>query len=542
MVKNRSFFLAIFLIALSASAFGQVNRYMVFFKDKSGTPYSVSAPQQYLSEKAIERRVEQGISVSDQDLPINPAYAQGVAATGVKVFFATRWMNAILIQCESSLINSVSTLPFVSHVEFVAPQQRLTNGGRKKALFRKKDSSTGVRTQTQLQMLGIPQMHADGFQGEGMTIALLDGGFIGVNTTAPFQQLFSEGRYDDVVSHDFVRNTDNVFQYDDHGTQVFSVIAANVADDFTGGAPKANFQLFVTEDAASEYRIEEYNWLFAAERADSAGVDIISSSLGYYDFDLASMNYNTAQMDGKTAVVSRAAQWAADRGIIVVTSAGNEGNLAWRIITAPADAVDVVAVANVNTQSSVSSSSSRGPAADGRLKPDLAALGSGVTVIQDNGNIGTASGTSLAAPLITSLIAGVWQKFPEFSAREIVAALKKTASRSGNPDNNVGYGIPSYVTVSTYLDREVTGDAIFEVYPNPTFDSLTISPADPEAIPTCTIELVSRLGQVLVTEEVSFSWINNVYRTDISSLASGIYFVRLSAADKKYVFRIVKTP
>ena len=270
-------------------------------------------------------------------------------------------------------------------------------------------------------MLGIPQMHADGFRGEGMTIAFLDGGFMGVNTTAAFQELFNEGRYDDVVSHDFVRNTDNVFQYDDHGSQVFSVIAANIADDFTGGAYKANFQLFVTEDASSEYRVEEYNWLFAAERADSAGVDIISSSLGYYDFDIASMNYSTAQMDGKTAVVTQAAQWAADRGIVVVTSAGNEGNIpSWRIITAPADGADVVAVANLTPQGVASSSSSRGPAADGRIKPDLAALGSGVTVVQDNGAIGTASGTSLAAPLITSLIAGVWQNFRNSLRRKLL--------------------------------------------------------------------------------------------------------------------------
>jgi hypothetical protein len=448
-------------------------------------------------------------------------------------------MNAVLVQCDAGIRNSVETLPFVSHVEFVAPNQRLLNNGRTKGLFRKKDHNTGVKTQTQLQMLGIPQMHADGFKGEGITIAFLDGGFIGVNTSAAFQELFNEGRYDDVVSHDFVRNTNNVFQYDDHGTQVFSVIAANIADDFTGGAYEANFQLFVTEDASSEYRIEEYNWLFAAERADSAGVDIISSSLGYYDFDMASMNYSTAQMDGKTAVVTKAAQWAADRGIIVVTSAGNEGNIpSWRIITAPADAVDVVAVANITPPGTPSPSSSRGPSADGRIKPDLAALGSGVTVIQDNGAIGTASGTSLAAPLITSLVAGVWQKFPEFSAKEIVAALKKTASRSGNPDNTVGYGIPSYVSVSNYLDRQ--SDAIFDVYPNPAFDSLTISPADPDDVPTCKVELISRLGQIIAVEDVSFTWTNNVYRADISNLAAGVYFVRLTTSDRKYVYRIAK--
>jgi serine protease AprX len=519
---------------------GQVNRYMVFFNDKNGIAYSTSQPEQFLSEKAIERRVKQDIAVTAHDLPINPAYAKGVSDTGAKVFFATKWMNGVLIQCESSLIPSVQALPFVNRVEFVAPQQRLVEKGRRKGLFRRKESPPGgVRTQTQLSMLAIPQMHADGFKGEGMTVALFDGGFYGVNTTAPFQEVFAEGRYDDIVSHDFVRNSDNVFQYDDHGTQVFSVIAANIADDFTGGAPEANFQLYVTEDAYSEYRVEEYNWLFAAERADSAGVDIISSSLGYYDFDQSSMNYSTGQMDGKTAIVTQAAQLAADRGIIVVASAGNEGNISsWKIITAPADAVDVVAVANVNAQGAVSSSSSRGPSADDRTKPDLAALGSGVTVIQDNGTIGTASGTSLAAPLITSLIAGVWQKFPNFTAKEIVAALKKTATRSGNPDNNIGYGIPSYLAVSDYLDTE--RDEIFSIYPNPAFDTLTISPGNPEDVSSAKVELVSRLGQVLASDNVTFSWINNVHRADISNLSAGIYFVRVSTPDKKYTYRIVK--
>jgi serine protease AprX len=535
---DRLFFLMISLLCC-VSATAQVNRYIIFFKDKTATPFSIDQPAKFLSAKAIERRLQQGVAISEADLPVNPTYVQGVANTGAKTFFTTRWMNAVLVQCDASLIASIQGLPFVSHVLFVAPQQRLVESGRRKGLFRKKNANVGVKTVTQLQMLGIPEMHGDGFKGEGVTIAILDGGFIGVNTIAPFQELFSEGRYDDEASHDFVRNTDNVFQYDDHGTQVFSVIAANIPDDFTGGAYEANFQLYVTEDASSEYRIEEYNWLFAAERADSAGVDIISSSLGYYDFDQQAMNYTTAEMDGKTAVVTQAAQWAADRGIIVITSAGNEGNISsWKIITAPADAVDVVAVANVNAQGLPSASSSRGPSADGRIKPDLAALGSGVTVIQDNGSVGTASGTSLAAPLITSLVAGVWQKFPDLSAKEVVAALKATASRAGNPDNNVGYGIPNYKSVSAYLERE--GDEAFEVYPNPAFDSLTISPADPELLPSCTVEFISRLGQTLSKGTANFSSTNIVYRSDISQYPPGVYFVRITAGEKKYVFRIIK--
>lgn len=537
--SNRIFF-AFLLLLFSLSVSAQVNRYMVFFKDKNGTPFTIDNPNQFLSDKSVERRVKQAVTVTEQDLPVTPAYVQGVAQTGASVFFTTRWMNGVLVQCDASLINAVLALSFVSRVEFVAPQQRLIKSGKRKGFFRTRDSEPGgAQTRVQLNMLGIPEMHADGFSGEGMTIAVLDGGFPGVNTATAFQKMFAEGRYNDAVSHDFVRNTDNVFQYDDHGTKVLSVIAGDIPDQFTGGAPQANFQLYVTEDGSSEYRIEEYNWLFAAERADSAGVDIISSSLGYYDFDQASMNYSTAQMDGKTAIVTQAAQLAADRGIIVVTSAGNEGNIpSWKIITAPADGVDVVAVANVNAQGSASPSSSRGPSSDQRTKPDLAALGSGVTIIQQSGAIGSASGTSLAAPLITSLIAGVWQKFPDYTAKEIVAALKKTASRSGNPDNIVGYGIPGYVRVSNYLDRQ--GEANFDVYPNPAFDSLTISPADPDEIPSCKIELISHLGQIIASEDVSFTWSNNVFRTDISHLATGVYFVRLTTSDRKWVYRILK--
>src|SRR5690606_12003754 len=203
-------------------------------------------------------------------------------------------------------------------------------------------------TNVQLNMIGLTDMHSDNIRGEGVTIAILDSGFEGVDVTAPFSQIFQEGRIDLQASRDFVYNSDNVFQYDDHGTEVFSVIAAFQPGEFTGGAYKASYQLYVTEEVPTEYRIEEYNWLFAAERADSAGADIIQSSLGYYDFDGASMDYLKSQMDGVTAVVSKAAKWAADRGIIVVVSAGNEGNVSWQIITAPADVENVLAVAAVD--------------------------------------------------------------------------------------------------------------------------------------------------------------------------------------------------
>jgi serine protease AprX len=539
MAGIKHWFVAAYLIcALGASA--QSNRYMVFFKDKDGSSFSASSPLEFLSEKAIARRIKEDVEITAQDFPVNSNYVSGVANTGAEVFFSTRWMNGVLVQCAPALLASIQALPFVDHVEFVAPQAKLQNGGRQKSNLRKKNGATGVRTQTQLQMLGIPQMHADGFRGEGIDIALFDGGFFGANVSEPFQHIFNEGRYHDELSHDFVRNTDNVFQYDDHGTQVFSVIAAEVPDEFTGGAYEANFQLYVTEDDGPEHRIEEYNWLFAAERADSAGVDIISSSLGYYDFDDASMNYTTSQMDGQTAVSSRAAQWASDRGIIVVASAGNEGNIpSWRIITAPADAEGVVAVANVNANGVASSSSSIGPSADGRIKPDLAALGSGVTVIQSNGSIGTASGTSVAAPLITSLVAGIWQAYPGMTSKELVTLLKNTASRAGNPDNSVGYGIPNYESVKNYL-AENSQTELFEVYPNPAKDTLVISPIDPDSVSFCHVEVVNSIGQKVANADVNFSWLEKTHKSDISTLAPGLYFVRISFEQQKFVFKLIK--
>lgn len=535
---SKKFFLSLSIATtLFFNGYTQSNRYMVFFKDK--TIDGQSNPLLYLSQKAIDRRIKQGLEVmTDMDYPVNSTYVTGVKNTGAEVFFTTRWMNGLLVQCPSSLVSTIEGLSYVDHVEFVAPSTRLTNSGRNRISLRKK-SHVADATSTQLNMLGIDDMHHDTLHGEGMSIAIFDGGFQGVNVTAPFQHVFNEGRFNATLSHDFVTNSKNVFQYDDHGTMVFSVIAAEVPDAFTGGAPKANFQLFVTEDVSTEHRIEEYNWLFAAERVDSAGVDIISSSLGYYDFDSPSAQYTKGQMDGQTAVSTHAAQWAADRGILVVCSAGNEGNLPWQIITAPADAKDVIAVGNVNAQGTKHSSSSIGPTADDRIKPDLVTLGVGVHVIRASGSPSNATGTSLAAPLMTSLAAGVWQKFPDLTNKELIDLLKLTASNAKSPNNQIGFGIPNYNAVVNYL-TPFTQTTPFVVYPNPITDTVKVRPIDPEAIPTCRIEMIASDGRIISNRMVSFSWLNREDQNDMSEFAPGIYYFRIWLGEKRFVFKILK--
>jgi len=239
-------------------------------------------------------------------------------------------------------------------------------------------------------------------------------------------------------------------------------------------------------------------------------------------------------------VVSRAAQFASDRGIVVVASAGNEGAIAsWRIITAPADAEGVVAVGNVNSNGNRSPSSSIGPSADGRIKPDLVALGSGVRVIAPDGSISSASGTSLSAPLVTSLVAGTMQRFPELTGKQVVELLKSTASQATNPNNQIGFGIPNYSAAVRQLSKPAQS-AFIEVYPNPVHDTLVISPIDPDILPGCRIQLLSGTGQLMDDRNVTFDWLNNVYRADLSGYAEGVYFVRITTRDRKYHFKVVK--
>jgi subtilisin family serine protease len=341
------------------------------------------------------------------------------------------------------------------------------------------------------------------------------------------------------VSFDFVHRQQDVFHHDDHGTEVFSVIAAYQEGDFTGGAYKANFQLYITEDIKSEYRIEEYNWLFAAERSDSLGVDIVNTSLGYNDFDLSSMDYSMEDMDGATTVITRAAQMAAERGMIVVTSAGNEGNKSWQIVTAPADAVDVLAVGAVNSLGERTAISSKGPTADNRIKPDVVALGSATAVIKSTGAPGSASGTSLASPLVASLAAGVWQRYPEMTNLEVIDILRKSASQAINPDNFLGYGIPNFKAVVN-LKEWTPQDEIFTVFPNPVLETVNIRPNNPEEIASCFLEVVSVRGEILTSQAIAFNWLNRTYTAQATDLPVGVYVLRIRHNNRIYTYKLVK--
>ncbi|RAV98008.1 S8 family peptidase [Pseudochryseolinea flava] len=530
--------LLMLVVGASTQAHTQVGRYMVFFKEKNGTPYSISEPQEFLSQRAIDRRSKQGIAVTEKDLPVNPAYVESVKSIGVDVFFTTRWMNGLLIQCDQTLVDDVAALSFVDRVDFVAPNARLLGNGRKKVPIKQKTSRVANVTSTQLEQLNIDDMHQEGLHGEGIVIGIFDAGFGGVDVIDPFAAVIAEGRIDLEASKDFIINSDNVFQYDPHGTEVFSVIAAYQSGSFTGGAYKAKYQLYVTEDAATEYRIEEYNWLFAAERADSAGVDVVNSSLGYSTFDNNAMDYPKSALDGKTAVVTRAAQWLADRGVLIVCSAGNEGNNGWQLITPPADAIDVLSVASVDAKGARAASSSKGPSADNRIKPDVAALGVGTSVIFPNGSIGAANGTSLASPLIASFAAGVWQKYPDLTNKEIMTLIRQSGSLAHAPNNLLGHGIPDFTKIESYLISLEKNP--FSVFPNPFLDSITIKPFSPGMVASCVATLITAEGKKVFETTLSFTREEPSITAKLPGLAAGVYMLKLQWKNGSQTMKLAK--
>jgi serine protease AprX len=516
--------------------YGQDNRYMVFFADKAGSPHSVTQPETFLSPAAIHRKSAQGVPIDQHDMPVSPAYLAGVRNQGAEVYFATKWMNGVLVQANSMQIEAIEALPFVVGVEYVAPGRRLISPGRTKWTAETYTEADYINID-QLAMLGIDHMHQEGNKGQNIRIAVMDGGFRGVNTQPPFQHLFANQQIAETV--DFVTAGASVYEFSDHGTRVLSQLAAINEEPYYGAVPKATYFLYLTEDVASEYRVEEYNWLFAAEKADSAGVHIIQTSLGYTDFDDPSMDYSPADMDGETAIITRAATLATQKGMVVVVSAGNDGNNSWQKISAPADAKEVIAVGAVNALGTRMSFSSIGPSADGRIKPDVMAVGGSAMVINQTGAVALANGTSFSSPLITGLIAGVLKDFPDLSPAQLGEALRMSADRAMSPDFLYGYGIPHYLAVRNYLSPAAAEPGL-HVYPNPFVRYLHIQTGNPENGALLQGKLWNSQGTLIKEFEAQFTWAHPRIALDLGDLPKGYYLLVLDQNNQRVLRKLVK--
>jgi subtilisin family serine protease len=532
--------LLIILLLFTFSVEAQNLNYLVSFTDKDNSPYSIDQPAEFLSARAIERRSNQQINISVEDLPVNLTYLQGIEAVGsVSVRETSKWFNAALIQALAGDAEALKLLPYVSSVEFIAPG----NVGGRVSNQLEVDSLSVFESDTlyQFEILDIPQMRADGFIGENMLVAVMDGGFQGMPSVPAFSNLFSNNRV--LMSYDFVGRTADVYQYTDHGTNVMSLLAAEqTGPDYAGIIPNANFILFVTEDINFEYRLEEYRWLIAAEKADSAGANVISSSMGYFIFDDPSMDYVEEDLNGLTSVISRASQKASTKGMLVVTSAGNLGfGNPFNTVLFPGDVIDGLTVGSISASGMQSNFSPDGPTADGRIKPDVVAYGSGTYVINKSGNIINKSGTSFSAPQVAGLAAGIWQAYPQLTVPEILDAMRKSASNSGQADNAIGYGVPSYRAINNYFAAEESS-AWFAVYPNPVIEAekLKIKVFDPARDKFLKIRMFDTLGKPIADDDLQISWQNNEYFLELVSLPRGIYILNLQSDSNFSQVKILK--
>ncbi|OFY83051.1 MAG: hypothetical protein A3F72_18815 [Bacteroidetes bacterium RIFCSPLOWO2_12_FULL_35_15] len=554
MKKQLSLFL--FLVTFQFAFSQTKTNYWILFKDKDASPFTLTKPSDYLSAKAIERRTKQNIPVSFTDLPVNPNYINTLKSFGVSIINQSKWFNAILVSTnDENKIDAIRSLAFVKQVRSITISQQSKVSSKfeleNNSAIVPNEKSVSTTTSTtlnyglsfkQANQIGVDCLHDLGFQGQGMTIAVLDAGYYNTNILPVFDSLNIQNQI--LGCRDFVIGDTLVYEDFPHGMNVLSCMGGNLPGRLVGTSPKAKFWLLRTEDAASESIQEEINWLVGAEFADSVGADLITSSLGYNLFDNAADNHTYADMDGNTTIVTKAADWAVSKGMFVVIAAGNAGGSAWSKITAPGDADSVLTIGAVDSLGFIGSFSSRGPTSDFRIKPNTVARGVDAIVASQNGDVWGQNGTSFATPITAGAVACLWQANPAKTNMEILNAIQQSASQYFIPDTIKGFGIPDFCAANQLLagiDENMLNNENLIVYPNPFSSTFEISfYSDKKQI--VEIELLDISGRTLIsqTKLLNGSSTNQISISEIKDLSNGIYIVHLKTPERRYFKKIIK--
>jgi subtilisin family serine protease len=546
------------LVFAGAALLAQIapDKYYVQFTDKNNSPYSVEEPEEFLSQRALDRRDKQNIDIDEYDIPVNPQYIAGVKGTGATILWPTKWLNGVTIYTKNSaVLDAIEDLPYVVSVFSVndgAPvnekdffRNESLGEENKPEFLTKKQTATEFSygwAEFQIdQINGIP-LHNQGYQGQGMVIAVLDAGFSGTEEHDVFDSLWANNQILGV--RDYVNIGGDVYTESQHGKSVLSLMGANKPGVMVGTAPKATYWLLRSEDVKSENIIEEYNWVSAAEYADSVGADIINSSLSYGDFDDPQWNHSYDDLDGNTAPATIGADIATAKGMLVCNSAGNSGNSGFPWNRAPADADSVFSVGAVDNEGMRASFSSHGPTVDGRIKPAIMAMGQGTTVAEGTSGVTWGSGTSYSSPIIAGMSACLWQANPYMTVMEIQQAIKESGSRSDEPDNYMGWGIADYEKANwilTTIDTPFAGQGqIVRVLPNPFTDYLRFGVIE-ENTGILDISIMSASGTVIYKRSVKTSgFAGEKFTINLPGLASGLYLARISSGSSVQVERLVR--
>jgi len=532
MIKRIVFFIVV-LIAANFTVQAQGYMFRLYLSDKGESRYSVDNPGEYLSQRSVDRRIKQNLTIDESDLPVSEDYISAIQEQGCLMVAKSKWLNTVTVYCSDSLlVGLLKDLPFIKKADFVwkgiknsnAPLKAETRAKR----FLTNDNTIYGAAYKQIAIHNGDYLHELGHRGEGMEIAVIDAGFNGLNQE---HLLLSTANIKGVK--DFVYKGGDIYQSSRHGTSVLSCMATNASGTYVGTAPKAGYWLLRSEDASTEFPVEEDYWVVAAEYADSLGVDLINTSLGYSKYDLPELSYTYSQIDGKTAFMTKAAEIAVSKGIFVVASAGNEGNKAWRYITVPGDGETVFTVGAVAPDSLIAAFSSRGPTYDGRIKPDVVAVGSNCAIVNAESVVTTGLGTSYASPVMCGLVACFWQANPHLTNKEIARILKESSNRYAFPDNDYGYGIPDMKKAmdiaggSTGIKQDVLSDNGIKIISDTTAGEIFVSKQEDNNF-ECIINIYTIEGKLVVSDVFK----EKDKKFQLAKNENSIFLVRLIYKDK----------
>lgn len=525
------------LIFFQFLAFPQEDAWL-FFSDKENVEASISNPISILSQKAIDRKANHNVAIDYRDVPVNESYITQVKnSTGITVWAKSKWFNALHVRGSEADINMLLDLSFVDHIEFANDDLNATRivspiGDK----FKNEDlrvEFTYGNTQNQVEMLNLHLLHQSDYTGEGMTVAVLDAGFANVNSIDGFQRLRDANKLLD--GYDFVTRNEDEFAYigNTHGTKVLSTMAGFIEDQFVGTAPDASYFLFRTEDAASENPVEESYWVEAAERADSLGVDIINTSLGYKGYDDPSYSYQPVDLDGNSAFITRGANIASEKGMLLVNSAGNSGASG---VNAPADSPNILSVGAVDENGDYASFSSQGSDFQPTLKPDVMARGASSFVISALGSMVQNNGTSFSSPILAGGVACLWQALPSMTNSQLMDLIRESSSQYETPDYLMGHGIPDFqLALDTGLLIQDYQNIVFKIFPNPIISDVQI--IFPGEIDRAELHIFDALGKLIYKKEI----VENEGLINLEHLSGGIYMAKIIAVNNtSQTFKLIK--
>ena len=537
-MKNK--LLLILLVLSQFYAFAQQDAW-VYLTDKEEVANSIANPILILSQKAIDRKTAHNVVVDERDVPVNENYISELKMqTGITVLAKSKWFNAVHVRGTQSDVEALLDLSFVSTIDFADKNLNNSRTSQPDNKFEVEETLIDFdygNALNQIEMFNGDELHLADYTGTGMTDAVLDAGFPNVNNMSAFQRLRDAGNL--LNGYDFVNRTSEVYAYtgNTHGTNVLSTMAGYIQDQFVGTAPDAKYYVFRTENAASENPIEESLWVEAAERADSLGVDVINTSLGYTTYDNPNYSYTPADMNGNTAFITRGANVAFEKGMLLVNSAGNSGSSGWTIVGAPADASGVLSIGAVKADGTYASFSSQGDSSQPNHKPDVVAQGQASYVISTSDAIYTSNGTSFSSPIMAGGVVCLWQALPSLTNEQIMQLVRESASQYNNPDYFLGYGIPNLQLALneglSIVDFENVVELDLNIYPNPVSNEIKLTIPEEDVVSITIYDILGKLvNQGLLT--------NANPNMDVSSLSQGIYIAKLQSGNISKTIKLIK--